>query len=188
MLFGWCKPRKNFIEKLTDGTILQFDKNELYVFREISRGELYDVYDGGCSDIDFTKENFYKKFKIVEREVSCYDKDCVIDIVAYEKVNSKKEEFYLVYSDYKDNYYNWLNDLYKLKKDKSFQEFLDFDNDRRNFDYKKSKRLFREFREYFEEAKKYSKRLENEKWFMQIYESMMQAFKFASNKGKIEIY
>lgn len=81
-----------------------------------------------------------------------------------------------------------MNDLYNLKKDKAFQELLDFDNDERNFDYKKSKKLFRQFRGFFEEAKRYSKHLENGKWFMQIYESMMWAFKFASNKGKIVIY
>lgn len=187
-MFGWCKPRKNFVGKLIDGTIFYFDINNNYVFTEICCGELYDVYDGGCGDIDFTKENFHKKFKITERQASYYEKDYVIDIVAIEKVNSTKEEFFSVYSDYKDNYYNWLNDLYNLKKDKAFQELLDFDNDERNFDYKKSKKLFRQFRGFFEEAKRYSKHLENGKWFMQIYESMMWAFKFASNKGKIVIY
>lgn len=187
MSFGWCKPRKNFVGRLIDGTTFHFDINDNYVFTEICCGELYDVFDG-CGDINFTRENFYKKFKITERQASCYEKDCVIDIVAFEKVNSKKEEFYLVYSDYKDNYYNWLNDLYQFKKDKAFQDLLDFDNDERDFDYKKSKRLFREFKGYFEEAKRYSKHLGKKDLFIEIYERIMMAFKFASNKGKIEIY
>lgn len=75
-MFGWCKPRKEFVSKLIDGQCHQFSENDICYFKDLS--DLCNVYTGDY-DVDFTKENFYKKFKVIHRETGCFENDCIID-------------------------------------------------------------------------------------------------------------
>ncbi len=183
-MFGWCKPRKTFTSKLIDGEEFQFVENDLYLFEDF--GDTYNV--SIIDDINFGKENFYKKFKVVHRETEGFEHDCKMNIFTYEKVNSTKEHSYLVYRDYKENYYEWLNRLYDFKKDLAFQELIDFEDDERVIDSEISKKIYADFKKYHNEAKIYDEHLEEKYSFIKMYESIMKAFKFASNDGKVKFF
>lgn len=182
IMFGWCKPRREFFSRLIDGQCYQFNVNDICFFEDF--GDLYNVFSG-CYDVDFTKENFYKKFKVIHRETGCFEQDCIIDIYTYKKINSTKTESYLADSIYLEEYYKWLNILYDFKKEAAFQELIDFEDDEREIDSEISKKLYRDFKRYHNEAKLYNEQPENKDSFIQMYESMMNAFKFASDNGKV---
>ena len=183
-MFGWCKPRKSFTSKLIDGEEFQFVEDDLYLFEDF--GDIYNV--SIIYDINFGKENFYKKFKVVYREAEESESDIIGDIFAYKNVNNVKEESYLVYSGYIENYYEWLNRLYEFKKDLAFQELIDFEDYERVINSENAKKIYADFKKYHNESKIYDEHLEEKEFFIKMYESMMKAFKFASNGGKIEIF
>jgi len=184
-MFGWCKPRKEFVSRQICGKTYQFKENDVCEFRDL--GDLYNVSSGNYY-VDFTKECFYKKFKVIHREIGYFEKDCIINITAYKKINCANEGSYLVYSGYKEDYYEWLNQLYDFKKDLAFQEIIDFEDDEHVIDSKSSKKLSTDFKRYHNQAKLYSDQLEEKDSFIKMYESMMEAFKFASNDGKVKFF
>lgn len=184
-MFGLCKPRKEFVSRLIDGQTFQFDKNRICECNDL--GDIYSVFNGYYY-MNFEKEIFYKKFRVIHRETEYFESDCVVDIVAYEKVNSSKERSYLVHSCYIENYYEWLNNLYDFKKDLAFQELIDFENYKRVVDMETSKKAYAELKKYYKDAKLYSGRLEEKASFIGLYESMMKAFKFTSNEGKVKFF
>ena len=182
-MFGWCKPRKKFMSRLIGGQTYQFSENEICEFYDL--GDLYSV-SCGYYYVKFTKDTFYKKFRVIQREAEGYECNCVIDIFAYKKLTSTDEDSYLVYSLYLNKYYEWLNKLYDFKEDIVFQELIDFEDEEREIDSKTSKKIYADFKKYHNEAKEFNKKLEETDSFIKMYESMMAAFKFASNYGKVK--
>lgn len=182
-MYGWCKPRKTLTSKLIDGQEFQFVEDSSYQFEDFD--DMYNVFHI-VDYIGFTKATFYKKFRVIHREAEEYEYDSIVDIYAYKKVDSIKEDSYLVYSGYKENYYEWLNKLYDFKKDIAFQELIDFEDDERAIDSEISKKIYADLKKYHNEAKIYDEHLEEKDSFIGMYESMMKAFKFASNGGKVE--
>lgn len=184
-MFGWCKPRKEFMSRLIGGKTYQFSENEICEFHDL--GDLYGVYSGYYY-VKFAKETFNKKFRVIHREAERYECYCIMDISAYKKVNSNNEDSYLVHSLYLEKYYEWLNKLYDFKEDLAFQELIDFEDDERVVDSETSKKLYGDFKKYHNEAKLFDEKLEAKDSFIRMYESMMKAFKFASNDGKVKFF
>ena len=182
-MFGWCKPREEFVSRLIGGQSYQFRENDIYEFHDL--GDLYSV-SSIFYYVQFTKETFYKKFRVINRKIEYFEKDCIVDILTYKKINSDKEESYLVSSLYIEKYYDWLNKLYDFKKDLAFQELIDFEDDKRVIDSKISKKIYVDLKKYHNEAKINDKNLKENYSFIRMYESLMSAFKFASNDGKVE--
>lgn len=183
-MFGWCKPRKEFVSRLIDGESYQFKESDICEYDDL--GDLYSV-DADCYHVNFTKETFYEKFRVIHREAEYFEDDCVIDIYTYKMINSADEWLYLVRSLYLEKYYDWLNELYDFKKDLAFQELIDFEDVKRDINSTVSKKLYRDFRKYHNEAIHYSKPLEKKNSFIEMYESMMEAFRFASKNGKVKL-
>lgn len=53
-------------------------------------------------------------------------------------------------------------------------------------DSKTSKKLYSDLKKYYDEAKLYDEQLKANNSFINMYESIIRAFKFASNNGRIE--
>ena len=138
-MFGWCKPRKEFVSRLISGETYQFKENEIYEFNDL--GDFYSV-SSIYYYVVFTRKIFYKKFTVVEREAKGFESDCIINIYTYKKINSAEERSYSVYRDYIGKYYDWLNELYNFKKDLAFQELIDYEDDERVIDSKASKKIY----------------------------------------------
>ncbi len=172
-----------FTARLIDGIAYQFTEKEQYLFEQIEDG--FSV-SNGVQEIDFFEHNFYKKFLVTHRETSYYESECITTIMAYEGLNSEKEQSYLVYTDYRGNYFDWLNALYNFKNGLAYQELFDFDSDKYSVDSKVSRKLLCDFKKFHDEAIKYNKQFGKDKWFIALYETMMAALKFSSNEGKLE--
>lgn len=116
-MFGWCKPRKEFVSKLLDGQSYEFCENDICEFHDL--GGLYSV-SSGLYDVQFAEEMFYKKFKVIHRETECSEKDCFITIYSYKNMTDSINGSYLVCEFYLEKYYEWLNNLYDLRKIQHF--------------------------------------------------------------------
>lgn len=131
------------------------------------------------------KKFYYEKFRVIHREAEYFETDCIVDIETYKKINSADEQSYLVCNLYLEKYYDWLNELYDFKKDLAFQELIDYVDVEHIINSTVSKKLYRDFKKYHDEAILYSKQLGKKNSFIEMYESMMKAFKFASKNGKV---
>lgn len=181
-MFGWCKPRKEFVSRLISGETYQFKECNICEYDDL--GDLYSV-DADYYHVNFTKEIFYEKFRVIHREAEYFETDCIVDIETYKKINSADEQSYLVCNLYLEKYYDWLNELYDFKKDLAFQELIDYVDVEHIINSTVSKKLYRDFKKYHDEAILYSKQLGKKNSFIEMYESMMKAFKFASKDGKV---
>lgn len=84
-------------------------------------------------------------------------------------------------------YNRWRSNLEKFKGDVAFQELIDFADNEGVIGGVLSKKLFNDFKRYYDEAKRYSEEIKDE-WFIEKYKDWMKAFEYASDNGAVDFH